>query len=77
MFCYVTSLLADLKGSSRRRFVPQRKGSAGSSNFRRSDNCNGTGAGSSSSKAAPRYTSEKKVCYVLKFLLVTDVNVLL
>ena len=66
------SLLADLKG--RRRFVPPLKSSAGSS---KSSNCagssssghrNGTGAGSSNSGAdseAPRYTSEKKVCFNL------------
>ena len=59
---YSTSLLADLKG--RRRFVPPLKSSAGSA----SGNRNGSGAVSSSSRAdteAPRYASEKKVCYVL------------
>ena len=64
LVCYYgTSLLADLKG--RRRFVPPLKSSASSSNPVHR-NC--TGAGSSTSKAdseAPRYTSEKKVCYIL------------
>ena len=60
---YGTSLLADLKG--RRRFVPPLKSSAGSST---SGSRNGAVVGSSSSRAdseAPRYTSEKKVCYIL------------
>ena len=58
-----TLLLADLKG--RRRFVPPLKSSADSgTNFAGSGNRNGTDS------EAPRYTSEKKVCYILALMLI-------